>query len=81
MHAVFDAPPRGRFRGVTPSRLSAVRRYLERFVRVCHTLSGLFPLGFCPHDHDCAWQPIRPPERQTSDTQRFLEYLLKEADG
>jgi hypothetical protein len=51
----------------------------ERFVQICQPLGQLFPLGSCPHDHDCAWQPIKPPERQTTDAQRFLDYLRQQA--
>jgi len=52
---------------------------LQKFVAAGSALSRLFPLGFCPHDHRCAWQPIRPSEPRTGDVQRFIDRLLREA--
>ena len=71
--------------GVSQSMVSRAERgkaphmALERFVMMCKPLDRLFPLGACPHDHHCPWQPIRPPERQVTDATRLLEYLLKTA--
>jgi len=45
-----------------------------------NALGRLFPLGFCPHDHKCAWQPIRPPEQRTSDAQSLIDRLLRDPD-
>ena len=49
---------------------------LERFVAIAESLGRLFPLGMCPHDHECAWQPIKPPVHQTSAVERLLAILL-----
>ena len=46
-----------------------------RLVRLCDALGRLFPLGACPHDHECAWQPIKPPERQTTAVERLVALL------
>ena len=60
-------------RGVAPAMS------IERFVILCAALGRLFPLGSCPHDHDCAWEPIRPINRSIPDPTAFLAYLLKTA--
>lgn len=52
---------------------------LANFLKVGSALGRLFPLGFCPHDHACAWQPIRPPEQRTSDVQLYIDRLRREA--
>ena len=49
---------------------------LERFVAMCEALGRIFPLGTCPHDHECAWQPIKPPEHQQSAVEHLLAMLL-----
>lgn len=55
---------------------------LERFVRLCQPLGRLFPLGTCPHDHDCAWQPIKPPDAEQARAKKLLDYLRRKAgDG
>jgi transcriptional regulator with XRE-family HTH domain len=60
-------------RGVAP----AVK--LERFLALCVALGRLFPLGACPHDHDCAWKPIRPVQVPTADEfRRWLEITAGE---
>jgi transcriptional regulator with XRE-family HTH domain len=58
-------------RGVAP----AMR--LERLLLLCTALGRLFPIGSCPHDHDCAWQPIRPAE--PPDPAAYLAFLLNMA--
>jgi helix-turn-helix protein len=69
--------------GVTQSMVSRAERGLAagmsllRLVRMCVPLGRLFPLGDCPHDHECAWQPIRPPERQSTAVSRLVELILK----
>jgi transcriptional regulator with XRE-family HTH domain len=68
--------------GVTQSMVSRAERGLApgmrfvRFARMCEALGRLFPLGACPHDHDCAWQPIKPPKHQTSAVERLIALLL-----
>jgi transcriptional regulator with XRE-family HTH domain len=39
-------------RGLVP------RMAMAKVVRLGRALGRDFPLGFCPHDHDCAWQPL-----------------------
>jgi len=39
-------------------------------------LGRAFPLGCCPHDHDCAWQTIVPRVRQPGDAERLIRLLL-----
>lgn len=71
--------------GISQPSVSRIERALapamrlERFVQLGQGLGRLFPLGFCPHEHDCAWQPVRPPERTISDARRLLSYLQKVA--
>jgi transcriptional regulator with XRE-family HTH domain len=45
---------------------------LEKFVAVVKALGRLFPLGACPHGHECAWQLIRPPQRDKEAAERFV---------
>jgi transcriptional regulator with XRE-family HTH domain len=59
-------------RGVVPSMR------LERFVQIANALGRLLPLGVCPHDHPCAWQPVRPPLIPQSSG-GLIEYLLRQA--
>jgi DNA-binding XRE family transcriptional regulator len=51
----------------------------DRFLMAGMALGRLFPLGVCPHDHRCAWQPIRLPEPKTGNAQRLIESLLRNA--
>lgn len=53
----------------------------ERFVDMTMGLGRLFPLGTCPHEHDCPWQPIKPPEHQTTAVERLVETILNPADA
>lgn len=68
--------------GVTQSMVSRAERGLApamplgKFARLCDALDRLFPLGTCPHEHDCAWQPIRPPEHQITAVERLIALLL-----
>jgi hypothetical protein len=39
-------------------------------------MARLFPLGVCPHDHDCGWQPARKRGSEPLGGD-LLEYLLK----
>jgi hypothetical protein len=54
------------------------RMPVARFFDACKPLGRLFPLGVCPHDHRCAWQPVRPPPA-ASEGRAYLETLLIEA--
>ena len=67
--------------GVSQSMVSRVERAkapamaFERFVNMCLVLGRLFPLGTCPHDHRCGWQPVKPPEPKP-DADAYLARLL-----
>jgi len=37
---------------------------LSRILAIQTALGGCLPLGFCPHDHACIWQPRTDAERQ-----------------
>jgi transcriptional regulator with XRE-family HTH domain len=52
---------------------------LRRFTRMVRPLDRLFPLGQCPHDHVCPWQPFASQEWVVKDTAAFLDQLLKYA--
>ena len=68
--------------GVTQSMISRAERGLApsmglaKLGRLCEALGRLFPLGTCPHDHDCAWQPIKPPEHQITSVERLMALIL-----
>ena len=48
-------------RGVAP------RFPVEKLVRLGRAIGSDLPLGFCPHEHDCAWQaPVRPQRMSAS---------------
>ena len=57
-------------RGVEPAVEAA------RLVQVVRPLARLFPLGACPHDHNCAWQPAKPIDDSVSDPTRFVHKML-----
>jgi transcriptional regulator with XRE-family HTH domain len=38
----------------------AARFPAERLVRLRFVLGRELPLGYCPHDHECRWQPPEP---------------------
>jgi hypothetical protein len=52
---------------------------IERFIDMSLVLGRLFPLGVCPHDHQCGWQPIQP-RAPKPDVDAFLARLLRYAD-
>jgi len=55
--------------GVSQSLISRAERALapsmgaDRLVELGDVLGSNFPLGFCPHDHVCAWQPFPDADR------------------
>src|SRR3954471_11084298 len=59
--------------GVAQSSVSRAERGLVpamesgRLVLLTRPFERLFPLGVCPHDHNCAWQPIKPIDDSISD--------------
>lgn len=69
--------------GVTQSIISraegaqAPAMQLERLAALAEVLGRAFPLGVCPHDHECAWQPIKPPEHHTTDVERLPKLILE----
>ena len=69
--------------GVSQSMVSRAGRAvapgmsLDRFVAMCQALERLFPLGVCPHDHECAWQPIKRDQLDPADASKFIAYLMR----
>jgi transcriptional regulator with XRE-family HTH domain len=55
--------------GVSQSMISRAERALapamgiDRLVLIGESLGANLPLGFCPHKHVCAWQPLPSPAR------------------
>ena len=75
--------------GVDQGQISRLERALapsmrvDRVVQLSRTLGRSFPLGYCPHEHWCHWQPAPPtpepdPRAQLTDADkaRYLEILL-----
>jgi transcriptional regulator with XRE-family HTH domain len=68
--------------GIDQGHISRLERGLapwtrtQELVRIGKGLGRAFPLGFCPHEHWCEWQPAPPPpperdwlaEAQAQDT-------------
>jgi transcriptional regulator with XRE-family HTH domain len=56
--------------GVTQSVISRFERALapsmdvEKLLWLSEAIAPRFPLGFCPHEHVCLWQPIELKERK-----------------
>jgi transcriptional regulator with XRE-family HTH domain len=52
--------------GVSQSAISrfelarAAQMHVDRLVSIGEVLGRAFPLGYCPHHHRCALQPVRP---------------------
>jgi transcriptional regulator with XRE-family HTH domain len=59
--------------GVSQSMVSRAERGLApamatvRLVRMVQPLARFFPFGVCPHDHNCSWQPVKPPDEPVGD--------------
>jgi transcriptional regulator with XRE-family HTH domain len=57
----------GRLANVDQALISRLERALapatkaERLVRLAAAMGRDFPLGYCPHEHRCQWQPAPPP--------------------
>jgi transcriptional regulator with XRE-family HTH domain len=75
--------------GVDQGQISRLERALapsmrvDRVVKLSGTLGRSFPLGYCPHQHWCHWQPApstpkSDPLDQLSDADKakYLEILL-----
>jgi len=73
--------------GVSQSMVSRAERGIApamgagRLVRLVQPLARLFPFGVCPHDHNCAWQPVKAPSDEVSDPSALIHYMLKIAGG
>jgi transcriptional regulator with XRE-family HTH domain len=71
--------------GVSQSMVSRLERGvatqlpLDRLLAISAALGRMFPFGACPHDHPCSWQPVRPPESNSTEPGRLLEYLLAQS--
>lgn len=52
---------------------------LDHFVAMCQAFDRLFPLGVCPHDHECAWQPIKRDRIDPADASALIAYLMRVA--
>lgn len=57
-------------RGLTPSL------GLDSLTRMGRALGRALPLGFCAHDHHCAWQPIKPRVDKQTEMERIAAVLL-----
>ena len=68
--------------GVSQSMISRFERGLapamgvRYLVAMANGLGRIFPFGTCPHDHECGWQPYKPPEVHTSYVTGWLDALL-----
>jgi transcriptional regulator with XRE-family HTH domain len=68
--------------GVSQSMISRFERGLapgmrvEKLATLATAIDRLFPLGTCPHDHDCAWQPYKTPEYHQSAVEALVESIL-----
>ncbi len=68
--------------GVTQSLVSRAERArapamrLDRLTRLGAALGRALPLGYCPHQHDCAWQPIVAPEFHATPADRLEAFML-----
>jgi transcriptional regulator with XRE-family HTH domain len=56
---------------------------VDRLVRLSGALGRVFPLGYCPHEHWCQWQPapVTAPgnplaQLKDADKAKYLEILL-----
>ena len=70
--------------GVSQSSVSRFERGVapmlpvEKLLAIQRVYGRLFPLGVCPHEHECGWQPVRPPA-DPSEVATFIEFLLSGA--
>jgi transcriptional regulator with XRE-family HTH domain len=49
---------------------------IDSLVRLADSFGRTFPLGFCPHDHPCPWQPIRLPPPIDGERLRIRQLLI-----
>lgn len=69
--------------GVTQSMISRLERALapsmgvDRLVMLGEPLTNYLPLGYCPHEHYCQWQPYPPdPPRAEPTDSPVMRWLL-----
>jgi len=73
-----------RLSGVDQGAISRLERALapamkvERIVRLSKAMGRVFPLGYCPHEHWCQWQPApeRPPQPRRHLTPEELHIVF-----
>jgi transcriptional regulator with XRE-family HTH domain len=56
-------------RGLAPSM------GIDRLAQLGEVFGRAFPLGFCPHEHACGWQPIKPPPEEQGSVQRLIALI------
>jgi transcriptional regulator with XRE-family HTH domain len=73
---------------VDQGQLSRLERALapsmrvDKLVRLGNALGRAFPLGYCPHEHWCVWQPApKPPPEEPFDRLVALRELLNPQSG
>lgn len=71
--------------GVSQSTVSRLERGVaphvgvDKLLAIRRTYGRLLPLGVCPHEHECAWQPVRPPAEKWRGA-AFVELILAGSD-
>jgi DNA-binding XRE family transcriptional regulator len=66
-----------RLGGVSQSSISRLERGLapqapmHRIVTLGLVLGRVLPLGRCPHDHECRWNPHQPPDARWEASTRW----------
>lgn len=69
----------GEMSGVDQGQISRLERALapwtrtEDLVRIGTAIGRALPLGFCPHEHPCQWQPAPPPPAARSWLEEWQE--------
>ena len=68
--------------GLSQSTISRLERALapsvgvDRLVLLGQALGRALPLGLCPHEHDCPWQPPPPPPTRETRVEAFVALML-----
>jgi transcriptional regulator with XRE-family HTH domain len=69
--------------GVPQSTISRIERGLvpraamSKIVMMSHGLGRSFPLGYCPHDHRCAWGRLDANGRPTGTPSDAIDELMR----
>ena len=80
--AGFSQAGLGNRADVTQSMISRAERGLapamglDPLTRLGEAMGRAFPLGFCPHEHRCAWQPVVPRAQERTHMERLTAILL-----